>query len=86
MIVACGFGCSIAGSARASILLAVFAVLGFWLAAAAVGYQQPGATRRRKPLATTRTEVGDEIQSADEQALVHERLECVLAASQVARP
>jgi hypothetical protein len=44
MIVACGFGCSIAGSARASILLAAFAAIGFWLAAAAVGYQQPGAT------------------------------------------
>jgi hypothetical protein len=44
MIVACGFGCSIAGSAKASILAAAFAVIGYWLAAAAVGYQQPGAT------------------------------------------
>lgn len=44
MIVACGFGCSIASSARASVLAAAFAVFGFWLAAAAVGYQQLGAS------------------------------------------
>ncbi len=44
LIVACGFGCSIARSARASLLPAAFVAAGFWLAAAAVGYQRPGAT------------------------------------------
>lgn len=44
MIVACGFGCSVAGSARASLPAAALAAVGFWLAAAAVGYQLPGAT------------------------------------------
>ena len=44
MIVACGFGCSVAGSARASLLAAALAAVGFWLAAAVVGYQLPGAT------------------------------------------
>ncbi len=44
MIVACGFGCSIAGSRRTSLLAAVIAALGFWLVAAAVGYQPPGVT------------------------------------------
>ena len=44
MIVACGFGCSIAGSARASVLATAFATAGFWLAVATVGYQRPAAT------------------------------------------
>jgi hypothetical protein len=44
MIVACAFGCSIAGSARASVLATAFATAGFWLAVATVGYQRPGAT------------------------------------------
>ena len=44
MIVACGFGCSVAGSARASLLAVALAAVGFWLAAAAVGYQLPGAS------------------------------------------
>jgi hypothetical protein len=44
MIVACGFGCSVAGSARASLLTAALAAVGFWLAAAVVGHQLPGAT------------------------------------------
>lgn len=44
MIVACGFGCSVAGSARVSLLTAALAAVGFWLAAAVVGYQLPGAT------------------------------------------
>lgn len=44
LIVASGFGCAVAGSARASLLAAALAATGFWLAAAAVGYQLPGAT------------------------------------------